>query len=169
MSHPPIVIVDEDDRPIGQATMDEAQLKGLYHRIVRVMIENDQGEILLQKRSPKQFLSPNLWDHTAAGHVDAGESYAHAASRELFEEMGLKPDLEFIAIYKSHKVKGKRIFNRFNGVYKGRISKDAKLGFESAEVADAKWRPLMWIKNDIKNNPDKYTSGLKHVINTFYK
>ena len=45
-----IQIVDEHDQPVGAASMDEAQTKGLWHRIVRVMVEDGQGHVLLQLR-----------------------------------------------------------------------------------------------------------------------
>src|SRR5664279_859085 len=85
----PIIIVDEDDRPIGQATKPEVWAQGLRHRIVRIMIENDQGELLLQHRTPTMALYPNRWDNSVGGHVDAGEDYLTAAKRELDEELGI--------------------------------------------------------------------------------
>jgi len=84
-----IQIVDENDQPVGSATKQEAWDKGLIHRIVRIMLVNDKGEFLLQRRHPKKDIYPNCWDSSVAGHVDAGEDYDTAAKRELEEELGV--------------------------------------------------------------------------------
>lgn len=84
----PIQIVDENDQPTFEATKQEAWDNGLWHRVARIMIENNAGEILLQHRSPTKDIFPDCWDNSAAGHVDAGEDYEQAAIRELEEELG---------------------------------------------------------------------------------
>ena len=66
-----ITIVDEENNVVGSTTRQEAQLKGLWHRIVVVLVFNSQGQLFIQKRSPHAETSPNMWDHSAAGHVDA--------------------------------------------------------------------------------------------------
>jgi isopentenyldiphosphate isomerase len=48
---------------------------------------NDYGEVFLQKRVQTKEVDPGLWDSSAAGHVDYGESYDDCAVRELAEEL----------------------------------------------------------------------------------
>ena len=57
------------------------------------MISNPRGELLLARRSPQKNLWPGWWDGTVAGHVEKGESYASAARRRVFEEIGVRPRL----------------------------------------------------------------------------
>lgn len=52
---------------------------------VGVIIVNSQGDILLGKRCGQH--AP-YWS-IPGGHLDAGESFEHAALREVFEETGL--------------------------------------------------------------------------------
>ena len=47
----------------------------------------------MQKRVLSKDENPGLWDSSAAGHVDSGESYDNAAKRELLEELGLSTSL----------------------------------------------------------------------------
>ena len=58
-----------------------------------VIIENEQGEVLLGKRTDN-----GLWGYSG-GSIELGEDVEECAKRELFEEMGLvAEELEFFTI-----------------------------------------------------------------------
>ena len=82
-------IVDEANQVIGNASRAEVHARGLRHRAMHLFVFNSAGELFLQKRSPWKDRHPGKWDSSAAGHLDAGESYEAAAQRELREELGL--------------------------------------------------------------------------------
>ena len=63
---------------------------GVYHKSVWIWIINDEGEILVQKRSKLKKKSPGKWDMPSAGHVDAGETCIETCIRETKEELGIK-------------------------------------------------------------------------------
>lgn len=164
----PILTVDENDQPLKVVASDEVWEKGLLHRIVRVMVEDNRGRILLQKRSPHVDLFPNAWDHSAAGHVDEGESYEEAAIREAAEEIGLKGiKLKEVAQWRSNDVFGGRILNRFNRLYKVLLD-NPEFALQKSEVSDVKWFTLDEIKRLIKEHPDLVTEGLVKVIEAYY-
>ncbi|GAC1369896.1 MAG: hypothetical protein NVSMB39_2220 [Candidatus Saccharimonadales bacterium] len=54
----PIQIVDEKNSPIGGSTKQEAWRKGLTHRIVRMVVLDQKGRFLIQKRSNELELFP---------------------------------------------------------------------------------------------------------------
>lgn len=90
-------IVNENDDVIGQA--DRKTLftdQTISIRSVRVMIIDDQGKILFQKRSMKKKNMPGVWTTTAAGHVKSGADIPSSAQEELLEETGLSVPLRFI-------------------------------------------------------------------------
>ncbi|MGX2040838.1 NUDIX hydrolase [Methylocaldum sp. MU1018] len=89
MNHELLCEVDEHDRVIGPRARDEVHELGLRHRSVHILVFNQSHEILLQKRSQNKDVNPGLWDTSAAGHVDWGESYDDCAVRELGEELGI--------------------------------------------------------------------------------
>ncbi len=114
-------IVDENNNLIGKK--EERNIiheKGIWHREVAVWIINEEGEILLQKRSANKIQEPNKWA-ICAGHVDAGENVETAVLRELEEELGFKAkieDLDFISIEKiSNVVSNNLINNNFTYMY----------------------------------------------------
>ncbi|MBM3833660.1 MAG: NUDIX domain-containing protein [Verrucomicrobia bacterium] len=83
-------VVNECDEVIGQRLRREVHQLGLRHRAVHVLVFNGRGQIFLQKRSLKKDCSPGLWDSSASGHLDVGESYDACAIREVREELGLE-------------------------------------------------------------------------------
>src|SRR5438477_9406801 len=82
-------VVNDRDEVVGRPTRREVHARGLLHRAVHVLVFDANGRIFLQKRSMKKDMSPGLWDSSCSGHLDAGEDYDAAATRELGEEIGV--------------------------------------------------------------------------------
>ena len=59
------------------------------------VVENEDSEILLLKRSTASKYGPGLWGFPA-GHLEEGESPEQCASRELSEEIGENISVELI-------------------------------------------------------------------------
>jgi isopentenyldiphosphate isomerase len=85
-----LAAVNEKDEVIHSLTRREIHERQLRHRAVHIIVSDSQNRILLQKRSHHKDVHPGAWDTSAAGHVDFGESYLHAAIRELLEELGIR-------------------------------------------------------------------------------
>lgn len=168
-----IQIVDENDNPLRGGTMDEAQLTpgGLWHRVARVMVHNQTGLILLQKRSENSFTFPGCWDNSAAGHVDEGEEYEQSAARELEEETGIKNvTLEQIMIYKTDFIWKGRRFKRFNGLFKAIVDDNIHLEWPESEVSELRWFTIEGLhKLMAANDPDNpVTDGMLDVYKQMY-
>jgi isopentenyldiphosphate isomerase len=86
-----IDIITSKGEPTGKTALkSEAHKHGWYHNTIHVWLFTKKGEILLQQRSHKKTIHPLLWDVSAAGHIDAGETFIEAAIRETKEEIGLQ-------------------------------------------------------------------------------
>ena len=84
-----VVLIDPNDREIGQMGKLEAHRTGRLHRAFSVFIFNAQGELLLQQRAANKYHSASLWTNTCCGHPRPGEALVAAGERRLEEEMGL--------------------------------------------------------------------------------
>ena len=88
-------LVDADNTVIG--TVARSRVHGapaLHHRAVHVLVYDDRGRLLLQKRSAGKEIQPGKWDTSVGGHLAAGESYPAAAVRETAEELGLAIEVD---------------------------------------------------------------------------
>ncbi|MCL5411320.1 MAG: NUDIX domain-containing protein [Patescibacteria group bacterium] len=88
-------IVDNKDCVIGCAPREEIKERLLCHRIVHILIFNEQEEMALQLSSQNKAFCPGHWGTAVGGHVKSGENYEQAALRELEEELGVKMEFQF--------------------------------------------------------------------------
>ncbi len=164
-----ILIVNNQDKPIGAMSKDQAQNEGLIHRLSRVMLEDSTGNVLLQRRASGSKYYPNCWDSSAAGHVDEGEDYEVAALRELEEEIGLSGvKLKEIGYYYKHTFYQGKDLKRFNKVYKGNILRQAEFVLQQSEVSEVGWFTKHEFSDLVTKNPDSLTEPLHEIFNLFY-
>lgn len=74
----------------------EKSEEGAYRLVVHACIFNSKGEMLIQQRQPFKSGWSNMWDITVGGGAIAGETSQTAIEREIFEEIGLKIDLQSV-------------------------------------------------------------------------
>lgn len=154
-----ITIVDNKDKVIGSEERDIARQQGLAHRIVRVFVLNDYGQVLLHKRSKKLKDNPGKWDQSAGGHVDEGEDYAIAAKRETSEELGIEIN-DFISLGKFYIERPALggIVRRFQTVFK--CQWNGSINYNKSEIVEIKWVTIEEIDNWLKTSPEDFTKTL---------
>lgn len=158
-----IAIVDKDDNLIGSGEKSAVYQMGSIHRLIRIILINDKGEILLQWRSAKEDTSPNMWDQSVGGHVDEGEDYMTAAKRELKEELGVtNVDLVMVDKYFTEYFAGDRTIKRFNAVFVGKYSGEFVLQKEEVDLVE--WFDLDKLPEFIEEKPEDFTAGLKGIL-----
>lgn len=152
-----IDILDENGEKINVIdTKTNVYTKGLWHKAVHIWIINSQNEIMLQKRSPKKKISPNMWTTSVAGNVSASEESYETAVREIFEEIGLlvnKQELQYLFTVKEDKIKNNRIIKEFIDVFLLEKSIDVtKIKLQEDEVSEIKFISYQEFKNMVLNN-----------------
>lgn len=167
MKEEKVILVDENDRPIGLMNKLEAHEKALLHRAFSVFVLNDNQELLLQQRAHHKYHSPLLWTNTCCSHQREGESNIEAGSRRLMEEMGMKVELTemFHFIYKAPFDNG-LTEHELDHVMVGYSNEEPVINKE--EVESWKWMKIEDVKSDMKLNPDEYTVWFKIIFEEFY-
>lgn len=158
-----VVLVDKNNRTIGEMEKLEAHQRGLLHRAFSIFVYNSKGELLIQQRPEEKYHSGGLWSNTVCSHPKPGEEYITAAHRRLQEEMGFDCPLEKknCFIYKKE-FKNGLIENEYDCIVAGRFDSSPKPN--SVEVADWKWISMSDLKKDIVKNPEAYTYWFKEIM-----
>ena len=84
-----LIIVDLYDNEIGTLNKFECHQKnGVLHRAFSIFLFNEQGQLLVQKRSIQKKLWPSFWSNSCCSHPRQGEDILEAAKRRLNDELG---------------------------------------------------------------------------------
>lgn len=134
-------LYDGDKNPTGKTVYRHETRQKMtdldYHLVVCIIPIRQDGQVLIQKRSPQKSGWPNLWADTGGG-VMAGESSLAAAVRELHEEIGILVEPEALHLLVSQKERGK--VNYFRDVYVLHEPIDLKdCVLDEAEVSELAW------------------------------
>ena len=161
-----VILVDKNDTQIGLMSKLDAHKKGILHRAFSVFVLNNNNEIMLQKRAYNKYHSGGLWTNTCCSHQREGENSVEAGKRRLLEEMGFETELKIITsfIYKVEFENG-LTEHELDYLLIGKYLKSPVINKQ--EVADWKWMKVELIADDIKLNPNKYTSWFKIIFDKF--
>ena len=134
----------------------------ILHRAFSVFVLNNNNEIMLQKRAYNKYHSGGLWTNTCCSHQREGENSIEAGKRRLLEEMGFETELKIITsfIYKVEFENG-LTEHELDYLLIGKYLKSPVINKQ--EVADWKWMKVELIADDIKLNPNNYTSCLLYT------
>ena len=157
-------VVDENDEVIGQEERKTVHEKDLLHRAVHVLVFNKRKEILLQKRSLLKDKFAGAWDSSAAGHLDAGESYDDCVERELKEELGIEGvDTQQLARISPCENTGWEFIDLHLARH------DGALRFPCSEVAAAEWFTMDQVREWVETRPEDFATGFIECWNLFYE
>lgn len=162
-----VILVNENDEPIGLMPKMEAHEKAVLHRAFSVFVLNNKNEIMLQQRAHHKYHSPLLWTNTCCSHQREGETNIQAGSRRLREEMGFQTELKelFHFIYKAPFDNG-LTEHELDHVMIGYYNDAPNINTD--EVEDWKWMPIEAVKIDMQKNPEIYTIWFKIIFDEFY-
>ncbi|HEX2534447.1 MAG TPA: isopentenyl-diphosphate Delta-isomerase [Chitinophagaceae bacterium] len=160
MEEQPIILVNEQDQPVG--TMDKLSVhqQGLLHRAFSVFVFDRAGRLLLQQRAQRKYHGGGLWTNTCCSHPYPGEATDKAAARRLQEEMGFQTPLRKLFHFTYHAaVENGLIEHEFDHVFAGEY--EGPVAPDGSEVADYCYREMEAIENDLQQNPARYTTWFR--------
>jgi len=151
-----IDIVNEEDEVIGQELKSRKSELGFISRVVAVVVRDLEGRIVICKRSPNKSFDANKYDFAAVGHVDAGETYEHAAQRELMEEAQIKSSVQMLdKLYEVNEDNGK-IHKSFCVTFL--VDTDETPHFNDETVSFRKMS-VQEIEKEMQETPEKFCQG----------
>lgn len=155
-----LILVDEQDQPLGTCEKLEAHQKGLLHRAFSVFLFDHSGRMLLQQRALHKYHSGGLWTNSCCSHPYPAEDTLLAAKRRLQEEMGLVTSIEkaFDFTYRAELDNGLTEYefdHVFVGFYDGEVVPNAQ------EVMDYCYLSIPEIEKQLNIRAERYTEWFK--------
>lgn len=125
----------------------------LCYKCAIVWVVNNDGNVLIQKRSETKRLYPGKWDKSVGGGVSSGETSVETALRETAEEIGLnitEDDLIYLGTMPSGNLDDLKVmFDVF--VVVGDYS-ESDFTAQKEEVSELKFVSPDWIENHTYKN-----------------
>ena len=161
-----VILVDENDNPVGIAEKMEAHRHNLRHRAFSVFIfrHHQQLEILLQQRASGKYHSPNLWTNTCCSHPRPEEDIIKAGERRLKEEMNIVSELTSIGRfhYIAHFENGLSE-NEVDHVLVGETHQ-REIVANPEEAQAFRWVGLGELEEELAQFPERFTPWLKPAL-----
>jgi isopentenyl-diphosphate Delta-isomerase len=155
-----VVLVDAEDRPLGEMGKLDAHRRNLRHRAISVLVFDDADRMLLQRRSAGKYHSAGLWSNACCSHPRPGEPAADAAMRRLEEELGFSCPLSPVGRVSYEADVGNGLYeNEVVHVFVGRHT--GEVVPNRAEVSAVDWRPVAEIRSDMGERAAQYTAWFR--------
>jgi len=153
-----VILVDENDNPIGKEEKVKCHLpNGKLHRAFTALVFNNEGKLLLTKRSEGKMLWPNDWDGTVASHPRESETYVSSAERRMPEEIGIRCKMNYVNKFEYHvPYKDVGSENEICGTLIGTIDSFDESSMIKDEISEIKWINTDELKNELEQNRDAY-------------
>lgn len=160
--------VDKNNHVIGSIPRGLAHKSpDTIYRTIFVVVINEEGKILLQKRSSSKDLYPDCWDLSVGGHVDYGQSYEQTAVKELSEELGIEASANELKFVGEVLVKLPSS-NEFFHVFEYYLKSTDNINLSTDEVASTKWMPMADVKKSIQQQKWKWYPRPVQVVEALY-
>lgn len=160
-----VVLVDDQDQPVGVAEKLDAHRSGALHRAFSVVVLNRRGELLLQRRALGKYHSGGLWSNTCCGHPRPDEAVETAATRRLREEMGLDCALERRGAFTYRaELDDALVEHEYDHVLVGTTSDEPSP--DPDEAMEWEWANVQALARRVALEPERYTAWLPLVLRT---
>ena len=162
-----LILVNKDNRAIGTAAKLRVHREGLLHRAFSVLLFNDKGETLLQRRASCKYHAPNLWANACCSHPRLSETPLAAAQRRLSEELGISCPLKEVTqlSYKAYIDNG-LTENEYVHVLQGTFTGACNLNPE--EVAAIRWIRPETLCQEVEENAAAYAPWLRIYVREYF-
>ena len=156
-----LIVVDENDNIIDYKSKIEChQGDGILHRAFSLFIFNDQGQLILQKRSDQKLLWPLYWSNSCCSHPRKGETLETATHRRLEQELGLDSELIYLYTFQ-YQENFKQIGseNELCAVFIGKSNNPVEVN--ETEIAEWRYIDPDELTREVADQPENFTPWFK--------
>jgi isopentenyl-diphosphate delta-isomerase len=159
-----VTVVDEKNHALGTEEIIKAHTgTGTLHRAFSVYVFNpEKTSLLIQQRSRKKMLWPNIWANTCCSHPFEGETAIAAGKRRLTEELGFSCELQEgrAFVYRAEDAT-RGVEHEHVTILIGSAGNDIAVKPDPDEVAEWKWTTVSALLKAFDSHPDIYAPWLK--------
>jgi isopentenyl-diphosphate Delta-isomerase len=166
-----VELVAEDGSAVGSATVTAAHTgPGQLHRAFSVLLLDDAGRFLLQRRAPVKTRFAGRWGNACCGHPAPGEDLRESAGQRLAEELGLRlVALRPVGVhlYRADDPASGRTEYEYDHVLVGRVPADASIRPDPAEVSEVRWIGVDDLRAGLDAGSAEYVPWLAGVLSVW--
>lgn len=164
----PVELVDANGAATGTCTVAEAHTApGRLHRAFSVMLLDDRGRVLIQRRAAEKTRFALCWANACCGHPAPGQGVSDAAAERLSEEIGvLGVTLREagVYVYRAEDPLTGRVEHEYDHVVVGRVPVEFSLRPDPSEVAEVHWSAPGRLRAELADHPDHYAPWFSGVF-----
>lgn len=156
-----LILVNSEDEAIGEADKLVCHDgEGMLHRAFSVLLFNEQGELLLQKRAPGKRLWGGYWSNSCCSHPRVGETMGQATRRRTWEELGLKAEPKYLYKFEYHaQFDDSGAEHELCWVYIGRCNGEPRTN--KNEISEWRFITAQTLEKELEEIPEAYTPWFK--------
>jgi isopentenyl-diphosphate Delta-isomerase len=165
-----VELVDGTGTAIGACTVAEAHTPpGRQHRAFSVLLYDEAGRVLLQRRAAVKTRFPSRWSNTCCGHPAPGQEVRAAAVGRIAAELGLAPHAvgglteAGVYTYRAVDEENGRVEDEWDHVLIGTL-RDGVPVPDPTEVSECDWLAPERLRASLAADPGAYTPWLSGVL-----
>ena len=166
-----VELVDEVGTAIGACSVAQAHAApGRRHRAFSVLLYDQSGRLLVQRRAAAKTRFADRWSNTCCGHQAPGQGTTTAAAQRLAAELRLAPEhtteLTEVGVlsYEVRDPASGRVEREWDHVLIASLTGGDAVPDE-AEVSEVAWVWVDSLRAELAASPDRYTPWFAAVLN----
>jgi isopentenyl-diphosphate delta-isomerase len=162
-----VVLLDADAGVVGAMDKLAAHRRGMRHLAFSVMLRDDDGGILLQRRAPSKYHFAGRWSNACCSHPRPGEPVTAAAPRRVREELGVACGSLTVAgafWYRAEDPSSGLVEHEYDVVLVGRAEAVTTYAPDPDEIDDLQLVQPGALRDAMARRPQQFTPWLAQVL-----
>lgn len=163
-------IVDQLGKTIGATEKMAAHERGgTLHRAVSVILIDNEGRMLIQRRASTKYHFAGKWANACCTHPLMWESLEEAGQRALREELGIDTSLREVTqfVYRAYDPESGYTEYEFDHILFGYWN--AKLSPNSQEVSEVEWLTPGELLERLQRSPNDFVYWFHRILEELLK